>query len=230
MSDKSQAQKQAPEQIVRTVLGPLPGSFFSLGPRREALLLSELAEAHDAYVWHEAKNNEGSRTPTRDDDEGEKRQRQAVRLALGALIKSAQAEGIPAEYLLPVVELNSDLGDLLFGQQPRSLKPIQRREKTRGNPGSSLKRSAKLAFACAGIDVLIHNQRGATKKVQEVETEIARMIDIEVGALRSWRKALKSRKKSLQAYRIYEGALSACRQEPDPRQAAYNLLKPFRRH
>jgi hypothetical protein len=83
------------------------------------------------------------------------------------------------------------------------------------------------ALACAAIDVLFRNQGGTInpQEVREIEAAVARKINAEVGALRSWRKALKARnRKDPQAYRIYEAALAECERQPNPRAAAHNLL------
>jgi len=219
---KNSAKKRATERIVHTRLGPLPESFFSRNRHseylaRKAALRAELAKQYYAYV------------SARDDDEGEIRRRKAIIFALGAFTHWALAEGIPPQHMLPLIGLGSDLGDLLLGKHPKSLKPIQRRERKRGSPGRPLKDVAKRAYACAAIDVLIRNQGGTTKEVQQVEADVARRIDLKVGVLRSWRKALKAgRKKDPQAYRIYKDVLSECQRQPNPREAAYNLLAHIR--
>jgi hypothetical protein len=210
---KSSAKRHAIERIAHTPLGPLPESFFSGNRRlRRAKLSAELAKQYAAYV------------STRDDDEGQIRRREATLFALGAFIHWALAEGIPPQHLLPLIGLGADLGDLLLGRHPKSLKPIQRREGKRGNPGRTLKDVAIRAYACAAIDVLIRNPGEPIKTIQQEEAGVARMIGMEVGALRSWRKALMAGKKDPQAYRIYEAAMSECQQQPNPRKAAHNLL------
>jgi hypothetical protein len=187
---------------------------------RKPTLLAELANQYHAYV------------SARDDDEGEIRRREATIFALGAFTRWALADDIPPQHLLPLIDLGSDLGDLLSGIQPKSMKPIRRGEPRRGNPGRPLKDSVRRALACVAIDVLYRNQGGTIdrQEVRRIEAAVARKINAEVGALQSWRKALKARKrKDPQAYGFYEAALAECERQPNPREAAYNLLASIRR-
>ena len=221
---KGSAKKRATERIVHTRHGPLPESFFSRNRHseclaRKATLRAKLAKQYHAYV------------SARDDDEGEIRRRKAIIFALGAFTHWALAEGIPPQQVLPLIYLGSDLGDLLLGIQSESLQPIRRGEPRRGNPGRPLKDVARRAYACVAIDVLFRHQDKVIikKELQVVEAEVARKVNIPVGALRSWRKALKAgRKKDPQTYRIYKDVLSECQRQPNPREAAHNLLAHIR--
>jgi hypothetical protein len=98
------------------------------------------------------------------------------------------------------------------------MRPIPR-EGRPGNSGSTLGRDANRAFACAIIDVLCRNQGNDKKEVREIEREVAHKIDEKVGALRSWRKALKA-KKTGRARILYDNALATLNQQPDPPAAA----------
>jgi hypothetical protein len=187
-------------------------------------LLAQLAEAHDA--WHYMKDDKGERIPTRDDQEGLNRRRHAVQLAVGAIVEWAHAEGdIPSEHLILLVELISGLGDLNRGRRPDLLKPAPREKP--GNPGLPQGDAFRLGTACAAIDILSDNRAGP---VENVVKEVARAIGMEVGALKSWRKAFNARRKDPQARRAYEGVLEICRQDDDPHEAVRRLLRKMRRH
>jgi hypothetical protein len=186
-------------------------------------LLAQLAEAHDA--WHYMKDDKGGRVPTRADQEGLNRRRHAAQLAVGALLEWAYAEGdIPSEHLILLVELVSGLEDLNRGRKPELMKPAPREK--RGNPGLSQGRAVRLGTACAAIDILSDNRADS---VENVEKEVARAIGMEVGALKSWRKAFNAGKHP-QARVAYDGILpQICRQD-DPHGAARRLLRKMRGH
>jgi hypothetical protein len=193
-------------------------------PPHKSRLLAQLAKAHDAY--HYMKDDKGGRVPTRADQEGLNRRRHAAQRAIGAFLEWAHAQGdIPSEHLILLVELVSGLGDLNRGRQPELLKPAAR--KKRGNPGLSQERAIKLGTACAAIDILLDNPANT---VENVEKEVARAIGMEVGALKSWRKAFNARRKDPQARIAYNGVLQICRQEDDPHEAARRLLRKMRGH
>jgi hypothetical protein len=187
-------------------------------------LLAQLAEAHDA--WHYMKDDKGERIPTMDDQMGLNRRRHAVQLAVGAFLDWAHAEGdIPSEHLILLVELISGLGDLNRGRRPDLLKPAPREKQ--GNPGLPQGDAFRLGTACAAIDILSENRADS---VENVEKEVARAIGMEVGALKSWRKAFNARRKDPQARMAYNGVLQICRQEDDPHEAARRLLRKMRGH
>jgi hypothetical protein len=187
-------------------------------------LLAQLAEAHD--VCHYTKDDTGGRVPTRADQEGLNRRRDAARLAIGAFLEFAYAEGdIPPEHLILLVELVSGLGDLNRGKRPELLKPAPR-EKA-GNPGLPQGRAFRLGTACAAIDILSDNRADT---VENVETEVARAIGMEIGALKSWRKAFNAGSKDPQAHIAYERVLQICRQRDDPHEAVRRLLRKMRVH
>jgi hypothetical protein len=186
--------------------------------------LAQLAEAHDA--WHYMKDDKGERIPTMDDQMGLNRRRHAVQLAVGAFLDWAHAEGdIPSEHLILLVELISGLGDLNRGRRPDLLKPAPREKQ--GNPGLPQGDAFRLGTACAAIDILSENRADS---VENVEKEVARAIGMEVGALKSWRKAFNARRKDPQARMAYNGVLQICRQEDDPHEAARRLLRKMRGH
>jgi len=169
-------------------------------------LLAQLAEAHDA--WHYMKDDRGERIPTKADQVGLNRRRHAVRLAVGAFLDWAHAEGdIPSQHLILLVELVSGLGDLNRGKRPELLNPAPR-EKA-GNPGLPQGRAFRLGTACAAIDILSDNRADT---VENVETEVARAIGMEIWALKSWRKAFNAGSKDPQAHIAYERVLQICRQ------------------
>jgi hypothetical protein len=187
-------------------------------------LLAQLAEAHDA--WHYMKDDRGERIPTKADQVGLNRRRHAVRLAVGAFLDWAHAEGdIPSQHLILLVELVSGLGDLNRGKRPELLKPAPR-EKA-GNPGLPQGRAFRLGTACAAIDILSDNRADT---VENVETEVARAIGMEIGALKSWRKAFNAGSKDPQAHIAYERVLQICRQRDDPHEAVRRLLRKMRVH
>jgi hypothetical protein len=172
------------------------------------------------------KDDKGGRVPIRADQEGLNRRRHAAQRAIGAFLEWAHAEGdIPSEHLYLLTELVSGLEDLNRGRQPELLKPALREE--RGNPGLSQERAFKLGTACAAIDILSDNRADS---VENVEKEVAGAIGMEVGALKSWRKAFNAGSKDPQARIAYDGVLQICRQQDDPPQAARRLLRKMRGH
>jgi hypothetical protein len=186
-------------------------------------LLAQLAEAHDA--WHYMKDDKGERVPTKADQVGLNRRRHAVRLAVGAFLDWAHAEGdIPSEHLILLVKLVSGLGDLNRGKQPELLKPALREK--RGNPGLSQERAFKLGTACAAIHILSDNRADS---VENVEKEVAGAIGMEVGALKSWRKAFNAGRHP-QVRIAYDNILQICRQQDDPHEAVRGLLRKMRGH
>ena len=185
-------------------------------------LLAQLAGAHDAYLY--MKDDKGERVPTRTDQEGLNRRRHAAQLTLGAFLEWAHAEGdIPFEHLILLPELVSSLTDLNRGLQPELMKPAPREK--RGNPGLSQERAVKLGTACAAIDILSDNRADS---VENAEKEVAGAIGMEVGALKSWRKAFNARSKDPQARIAYNGVLQICRQQGDPSKAVRSLLRQMR--
>jgi|RhiMetdeSRZDD1v2_1073273.scaffolds.fasta_scaffold142785_6 hypothetical protein len=187
-------------------------------------LLAQLGEAHDAL--HYMQDDKGGRVPTKADQEGLNRRRHAHQLAIGAFLEWAHAEGdIPSEHLILLVELVSSLGDLNRGKQPELMKPAPREK--RGNPGLSQGRAVRLGFACAAIDILSDNRADC---VENVMKEVAGAIGMEVGALKSWRKAFNAGSKDPQARIAYDNLLQICRQQDDPPEAARRLLRKMRGH
>ena len=187
-------------------------------------LLAQLAEAHDA--WHYMKDDKGERIPTKADQAGLNWRRHAVRLAVGAFLDWAHAEGdIPSEHLILLVKLVSGLGDLNRGKRPELLKPAPREK--RGNPGLPQGDAFKLGTACAAIDILSDNRADT---VGNVEKEVARAIGMEVGVLKSWRKGFNAGRKDPQARIAYEGVSQICRQQDDPHEAVRGLLRKMRGH
>jgi hypothetical protein len=185
-------------------------------------LLAQLAEAYGACRY--MKDDKGERVPTRADQEGLNRRRHAAQRAIGAFLEWAHAEGdIPSEHLYLLTELVSGLEDLNRGRQPELLKPAPREK--RGNPGLSQERAFKLGTACAAIDILSDNRADS---VENVEKEVAGAIGMEVGALKSWRKAFNAGSKDPQARIAYDGVLEICRQDDDPPEAARRLLRKMR--
>ena len=187
-------------------------------------LLAQLAEAHDA--WHYMKDDKGERIPTKADHVGLNWRRHAVRLAVGAFLDWAHAEGdIPSEHLILLVKLVSGLGDLNRGKQPELLKPAPREKP--GNPGLLQEDAFRLGTACAAIDILSDNR---ADPVGNVENEVARAIGMKVGALKSWRKGFNAGSKGPQARIAYEGVLQIFRQQDDPHEAVRGLLRKMRGH
>jgi hypothetical protein len=200
------------------------GGVMSDQSPHKSRLLAQLAEAHD--VCHYTKDDTGGRVPTRADQEGLNRRRDAARLAIGAFLEFAYAEGdIPPEHLILLVELVSGLGDLNRGRQPELMKPAPREKE--GNPGLSQERAVRLGFACAAIDIMSDNRADS---VGNAEEEVAGATGMEVGALKSWRKAFNAGTKDRQARIAYDGILQICRQQDDPREAARRLLRKMRGH
>jgi hypothetical protein len=107
----------------------------------------------------------------------------------------------------------------------RALKPAPREK--RGNPGLPQGRAFKLGTACAAIDILSDNRADT---IENVEKEVARAIGMEVGALKSWRKAFNAGSKDPQARIAYDHLLQICRQQDDPPEAARRLLRKMRGH
>jgi hypothetical protein len=172
------------------------------------------------------KDDKGERVPTRPDQEGRNQRRHAAQRAIGAFLEWAHAEGdIPSEHLYLLAELVSGLGDLNRGRQPELMKPAPREK--RGNPGLSQESAFRLGTACAAIHILSDK----ADSVESVEKEVARAIGMELGALKSWRKAFNARRrKDPHARIVYDGVLKICRQQDDPHEAARNLLRKMRGH
>src|SRR5262249_3615988 len=131
----------------------------------------------------------------------------------------------PSEHLILLVELVSCLEDLNRGKRPELLRPAPREKQ--GNPGLSVKRAFKLGTACAAIVILSDNRADS---VDNVEKEVARAMDMEVGALKSWRKAFNAGRKDPQARMAYDNVLKMCREEDDPHDAARRLIRKMRGH
>jgi hypothetical protein len=201
----------------------VPVAHMDQSPHKSRLL-AQLAEAHDAC--HYMKDDKEGRVPTRADQEGLNRRRHAAQRAIGAFLDWAYAEGdIPSEHLYVLAELASGLGDLNQGKRPELLKPAPREKP--GNPGLPQGDAFRLGTACAAIDILSENRADS---VENVEKEVARAIDMEVGALKSWRKAFNAGRKDPQARMAYDDVLQMCREEDDPHEAARRLLRKMRGH
>jgi hypothetical protein len=193
MSEKKQARSPAPEHVVRTSLGPLPESFFL---DAHACLLAKLAEAHK--IWCYTKSDKGSREHTKADQEGIRQRRYATQLVIGAILEWAYAEGdIPSDHLLPLVNLAGVLSDLNSGRQPEFVRPSPRQR--RGQ--LTVKREFMLGTACAAVDFLSGGKRG---EVARAEEKVARAIGMEIGALKSWRKAFKAGTRGQKARKAYD--------------------------
>ena len=63
----------------------------------------------------------------------------------------------------------------------------------------------------------------------KIEEEVAEAIGEQPGAFRSWRKAFNAGRKGPQAREAYDGILRMLQEQPDPKQAARNLLKTHKR-
>ena len=198
--------------IVQTPLGPLPEDFFELEPK--AKLRAQLAQAHD--IWRGAK----------DDQEGQNRRRHAYQVALGAVWEYVKNDA-PSEHLYLLVRLAGHLDDLNLGRQPKELKAALRLRLKRGNRGLETHRATTLAGACAMVDVLSKVRRPSTK--EKIGEEVAEAIGEQPGAFRSWRKAFNAGRKGPQAREAYDGILRMLQEQPDPKQAARNLLKTHKR-
>jgi hypothetical protein len=172
------------------------------------------------------KDDAGERIPTKADQVGLNWRRHAVRLAVGAFLDWAHAEGdIPSEHLILLVELISGLGDLNRGRRPDLLKPAPREKQ--GNPGLPQGDAFRLGTTCAAIDILSDNRADT---VDNVEKEVARAIGMEVGALKSWRKGFNAGSKDPQARIAYEDVVQIYRQEDDSHAAVRGLLRKMRGH
>jgi hypothetical protein len=149
----------------------------------KARLLENLARAHE--TWCYTKSDKGSRERTKADQKGIRQRRYATQLAIQAFLEWAYAEGdIPLSHLLPLVNLAGVLSDLNAGRQPEFVKPSTRQR--RGNPQLTVKGEFTLATACAAVDVASGGKRG---EVAKAERKVARALGMEVGALKSSRKA-----------------------------------------
>jgi len=217
--------------IVQTPLGPLPEDFFvfeglpdDATPKAnegspdeatpQAKLRAQLAQAHN--IWRGAK----------DDQEGQNRRRYAYQVALGAVWEYVKNDA-PSEHLYLLVRLAEHLDDLNLGRQPKELKPALRLRPKRGNRGLETHRATTLAGACAMVDVLSKDRRPSSK--EKIEEEVAEAIGEQPGAFRSWRKAFNAGRKGPQAREAYGDALRMLQEQPDPKQAARNLLKTHKR-
>ncbi len=216
MSEKKQARSPAPEHVVRTPLGPLPESFFL---DAHASLLANLAEAHK--IWCYTKSDNGSREHTKADQEGIRQRRYATQLVIGAFLEWADAEGdIPSDHLLPLVNLAGVLSDLNSGRQPEFVRPSPRPR--RGNPQLTVKREFMLGTACAAVDFLSGGKRG---EVESAEEKVARAIGMDIGALKSWRKAFKAGTRGQKARKAYD----QMKRTFEEHGGALTLLKKIRR-
>jgi hypothetical protein len=167
----------------------------------------QLAQAHD--IWRGAK----------DDQEGQNQRRYACQVALGAVLEYVKGD-VPPEHSDLLVRLAEDLDDLRLGRQPELMKPALR---LRPKRGLVTHRATTLGGACAMGDVL-SKDRGPSSK-EKIEEEVAEAIGEQPGAFRSWRKAFKAGGKGPQARAAYDGILRMLQEQPDPKQAARNLLK-----
>ena len=77
------------------------------------------------------------------------------------------------------------------------------------------------------VDVLSKDRRPSSK--EKIEEEVAEAIGEQPGAFRSWRKAFNAGRKGPQAREAYGDALRMLQEQPDPKQAARNLLKTHKR-
>jgi hypothetical protein len=165
----------------------------------KARLLENLARAHE--TWCYTKSDKRGRERTKSDQKGIRRRRYATQLAIQAFLEWAYAEGdIPRGHLLPLVNLAGVLSDLNAGRQPEFVKPSTRQR--RGNPRLTVKREFTLVTACAAVDVLSDGKRG---EVAKAERKVARALGMEVGALKSWRKAfMASTRGGPKARKVYD--------------------------
>ena len=194
MSKKKQALSPAPKHVVPTPLGPLPESFLL---EAKARLLAELAKANE--IWCYTKSNKESRKHTKADQEGIRQRRHATQLVIGAFLEWAYAEGdIPSDHLLPLVNLAGVLSDLNSGRLPEFVRPSPRPR--RGFPQLTVKREVMLGIACAAVDFLSGGKRG---EIEGAERKVARAIGMEIGALKSWRKAFKAGTRGQTACKVY---------------------------
>ena len=205
--------------IVQTPLGPLPEDLFVFegspdDATPKAKLRAQLAQAHG--IWPGAK----------DDQEGQNQRWYAYQVALGAVLEYVR-DGVPPEHLYLLVRLAEYLDDLKLGRQPKELKPALRLRPKRGNRGLETHRATTLAGACAMVDVLSKDRRPSSK--EKIEEEVAEAIGEQPGAFRSWRKAFNAGRKGPQAREAYGDALRMLQEQPDPKQAARNLLKTHKR-
>jgi hypothetical protein len=217
--------------IVQTRLGPLPEDFFvfeglpdDATPKAnegspddatpKAKLRAQLAQAHG--IWRGAK----------DDQEGQNQRWYAYQVALRAVLEYVR-DDVPPEHLYLLVRLAEYLDDLKLGRQPKELKPALRLRPKRGNRGLETHRATTLAGACAMVDVLSKDRRPTPK--EKIEEEVAEAIGEQPGAFRSWRKAFNAGRKGPQAREAYDGILRMLQEQPDPKQAARNLLKTHER-
>jgi hypothetical protein len=201
--------------VVQTSLGPLPEDFFQFerlpdDATPQAKLRAQLAQAHN--IWRGAK----------DDQEGQNRRRYAYQVVLGAVWEYVKNDA-PSEHLYLLVRLAEHLDDLNLGRQPKELKPALQLSPKRGNRRLETHRATTLAEACAIVHVLSKDRRPSSK--EKIEEEVAEAIGERPGAFRSWRKAFNAGRKGPQAWEAYDGILRMLQEQPDPKQAARNLLK-----
>jgi hypothetical protein len=200
--------------------GMRSGGDYCPACMRKAKLKEDLAKARDA--WHYTTDDQGDRVLTRADQDGLKRRRHAVQLAIGAFLDWAYAEGIPPEHLVLLVDVVSWIEDLNAGKLPVTMRPAAR-SKRRGS-NLSLDRAANLATACAAVDVLSGGSKDR-RLVKEIEQEVAQTIGEPLGAFRSWRKALNARMKGGQARAVYDQMRQLLQGSANPHWAARDLLK-----
>ena len=205
--------------IVQKPLGPLPEDFFVFeglpyDATPKAKRRAQLAQAHN--IWRGAK----------DDQEGQNWRRNAYQVALWAVWEYVKNDA-PSEHLYLLVRLAEHLDDLNLGRQPKELKAALRLRLKRGNRGLETHRATTLAGACATVDVLSKDPRPSSK--EKIEEEVAEAIGEQPGAFRSWRKAFNAGRKGPQAHEAYGDALRMLQEQPDPKQAARNLLKTYKR-
>jgi hypothetical protein len=180
----------------------------------QAKLRAQLAQAHN--IWRGAK----------DDQEGQNRRRYAYQVALRAVWEYVKND-VPSEHLYLLVRLAEHLDDLHLGRQPKEPKPALRLRPKRGNRGLETHRATTLAEGCAMVDVLSKDPCPSPK--QKIEEEVAGAIGELPGAFRSRRKAFNAGRRGPQAREAYGDALRMLQEQPDPKQAARNLLKTLKR-
>jgi hypothetical protein len=211
------------KNIIGTRLGPLPSDFrasassdkgITNSAANKAKLREQLKHAYD--VSHSTTKDEGEGGTT--DQDGLKRRRDAAQLAIRAFVEWAQTEGgFPAEHLYLLVKLSADLGDLNSGKHPDLLRPDSR--PGRGGSYRQTDQTMRQVAACVAIDAFSEKM-----PVSQAERQVARLTGLPEGELRSWRKALKSRRKGSQISSAFDEMRKIVFNKPNPMEAAREAL------
>jgi hypothetical protein len=118
-------------------------------------------------------------------------------------------------------------GDLNAGKQPHLVRPAPRSK--RGGSHVATDHVMRQVAACAAVDVLSKGKAGPDR-TRQAEQEVAQLTAIPVGALSSWRKALKTGRKGKQARSAFAEMRRHLLEQSSPVKAARDTLRKINWH